>query len=295
MKRLLLIDSNSLIHRAYHALPALTGPGGEPTGALYGFTSMLLKALREMKPDYVAACLDLPGPTFRHETFAAYKATRPKTPEELANQIEKSKEILTAFGIPALSAPSYEADDIIGTAANAVENEKDLEVIILSGDLDILQLASDRVKIYTMRKGISDTVIYDKYAVKARYGFEPELLPDYKALRGDPSDNIPGVPGIGEKTASALVAKFGSLERVYKETEKHDDGKNHLLTESVRQKLISHQKTAFLSKELATIRKSAPIEISLASFSFAGISRAKLAPLFQTLGFKTLVERIDKI
>lgn len=293
MKKLLLIDANSLLHRAYHALPPLTGPKGEPTGALYGSTSILLRALREIKPDYIAACFDLPGPTFRHEAFETYKATRPETPKELAFQIEKSKEILTAFGIPVLSAPSYEADDLIGAATNAVKNETKLEVIVLSGDLDMLQLASDRTKIYTMRKGISDTVIYDGEAVKARYGFEPELLPDYKALRGDPSDNIPGVPGIGEKTASALVAKFGTLERIYEEAEKQGIEKNHLLTESVRQKLLAGKQNAFLSKDLATIRKSAPIKISLANFEFAGISKAKPAALFQALGFKTLMERLE--
>src|SRR3989338_7683348 len=204
MKRLILIDSHAIIHRAYHALPPFTSPKGEPTGAVYGFTSILLRILRELKPDFIAAAFDLPGPTFRHIAYERYKAQRPETPSDLSSQFEKVREILEAFGILIFEKQGYEADDIIGTIAEKVKKNKDIETIIVTGDLDALQLVRPKLKVYSMKKGISDTIIYDEKAVKERYGLKPEELIDFKGLRGDPSDNIAGVKGIGEKTAASL-------------------------------------------------------------------------------------------
>src|SRR3990167_8886145 len=216
MKKLILLDTHAIIHRAYHALPPLTSPAGEPVGAVYGFTSILLRILRELKPDFIAAAFDLPGPTFRHVAYERYKAQRPETPSDLSSQFSKVKEVLAAFSIPVLEKEGYEADDIIGTMAKKLEKKKDLEIIVVTGDMDTLQLIRPGLKVYAMKKGITDTVIYDAKAVKERYGFEPKLLIDFKGLKGDASDNIPGVKGIGEKTAAELIKNFGSIEKIYK-------------------------------------------------------------------------------
>jgi DNA polymerase-1 len=293
MKRFLLIDANSLIHRAYHALPPLTSPSGEPTGAVYGFSAMLLKALRELKPDYAAAAFDLKGPTFRHETYKEYKATRPPTPENLAIQLEKSKEVLKALKIPVLGVTGFEADDIIGTLTNALKDQPDLEIFILSGDLDTLQLATDRAKILIPKNGIKNAASYDRQAVIARYGFPPELLVDYKALRGDPSDNIPGVKGIGEKTAALLVAKFGSIENIYRALE--EGRQDPPLNAAVRKKLLQGKNQAFLSKAIAAINTNCPININLESYQFEKGYRPELEKLFEALGFKTLLPRLKEI
>jgi DNA polymerase-1 len=300
MKRFLIIDANSLIHRAYHALPPLTSSKGEPTGAVYGFTSMALKALKDLRPDYAAAAFDLPGPTFRHKEFKEYKAARPPTPEDLAPQLEKSKEVLRALGIATIGMPGFEADDIIGTLTAAVKNNPELEVIILSGDLDTLQLASDRVKIAIPKKGISDITSYDRQAVEERYGFGPEFLIDYKALRGDTSDNIPGVPGIGEKTAVALIAQFGTIENLYRELEKSSaatqgDEKRMVLAPNIRKKLIAGKDKAFLSKALAAINTSVPINTSLVAYAFTGPDKSRAEKLFSELGFKTLIPRLKDV
>src|SRR3989344_4221223 len=224
MKTLLLIDSHALIHRAYHALPPFTSPKGEPTGALYGFSSMMLRALNDFNPDYVAAAFDLPGKTFRHEAYEEYKAQRPATEDALISQLQKLPELAEAFGIYCLSSPGFEADDVLGAIVERVKGlgsrVKDLKIIIMSGDMDILQLVEgDRVIVYTMKKGVNDTVTYDEKKVLERYGFGPELIPDFKGLKGDPSDNIVGVRGIGEKTATDLIKKFGSLKNLYKSIE----------------------------------------------------------------------------
>lgn len=293
MKKFLLIDANSLIHRAFHALPPLTSPSGEPTGAVYGFSTMVLKALRDLKPDYVAAAFDLKGPTFRHAAYQAYKATRPPTPENLALQIERAKDVLRALGIGVVGIPGFEADDVIGTLARAASARPDLEIIILSGDRDTLQLATDRVKIAMPKKGISDMTDYDRRAVEARYGFPPERLSDFKALCGDPSDNIPGVEGIGEKTAAALIAKFGTIENLYRELE--SGAAEPPLTDAVRKKLSAGKDRAFLSKSLAVITGAAPVETDPEAYAFAGASKADAEKLFTELGFKTLIPRLEGV
>src|SRR3989338_3786991 len=211
MKKLILIDANALVHRAFHALPPLTSPQGMIVNAVYGFTLVLLKTIKDFKPDYMAAAFDLAGPTFRHEEFEEYKAHRQKAPDELYAQIPLIQEVLKAFGIEIFTKEGYEADDLIGSLAEkAKKNQQNggLQTVILTGDLDTLQLVEDdKVVVFTLRKGVSDTVTYNEKSVLERYGLEPYQVVDFKGLKGDPSDNIPGVPGIGEKTAMALLQK----------------------------------------------------------------------------------------
>jgi len=192
MKRLVLIDANALIHRGFHAIPPLTTKKGELVNAVYGFTSILLRVLKELKPDYIVTAFDLPKPTFRHLEYKEYKATRPKTPDGLCQQFPKVKKVVQAFDIPIFEKEGFEADDVIGTITK--KTGKDIEDIVVTGDLDTLQLVDANTKVYTLKRGMTDTVIYDEKAVWERYGLKPEQLLDFKGLRGDPSDNIPGVP-----------------------------------------------------------------------------------------------------
>ena len=231
-KRLIIIDSNSIIHRAFHALPLLTTKNGELVNAVYGFLLVFFKAIREFQPDYIAACFDFPGPTFRHKKYKEYKAKRPPTPKELYQQIPKIKEILEAFNIPIFEKEGFEADDIIGTLA-AFSTKKviasPIEIIILSGDTDILQLVNPQTKVYVLKRGVKDIVLFDENLVKEKFqGLNPKQILDFKALRGDPSDNIPGVTGIGEKTAIKLLLEFGSLENLYKEIKEDSEKAKNL-------------------------------------------------------------------
>ena len=213
-KRIVLLDTHAIIHRAYHALPEFTGPTGAPTGALYGLVSMLLKIITDLKPDYIAACYDLPKPTIRHEAYADYKGTRVKTDDALVAQIKESRKVFDAFAIPTYEREGFEADDLLGTIAEEIKSTTD--VIIASGDMDTLKLVDDeRVRVYTLKRGINDTILYDEKQVLARFGFLPRSFPTGKGLRGDPSDNIKGVKGIGEKTATELITNFGTIEKMY--------------------------------------------------------------------------------
>lgn len=291
MKTFLIIDAHALIHRAYHALPPLTSPDGRLVNAAYGFTSVLIRVLREFKPDYVAAAFDLAGPTFRHEAYELYKATRVKVENELIAQIPLVRAILTAFSIPILEHPDFEADDIIGTIVEDLKNEKNISVVIVTGDLDALQLVEGkRVVVYTLRRGIADTVIYDEARVRDRYGgLTPGQLADFKGLKGDPSDNIPGVPGVGEKTAGELLQKYPNLETLYESFES-DEG----VKAGVKARLRENKDQAFLSRELATIRRDAPIAFSLESVRYLFELKPELAALFEKVGFKSLLARLGK-
>jgi len=292
---LVLLDAHAILHRAFHALPSFTSPQGEPTGALYGFTAVLLKIIRELKPDYLAACYDLPEPTFRHIAYEKYKIQRPKMADELVPQIEKSREILSVFKIPIFEHPGFEADDILGAIVDQLKNEQDLQIIIASGDLDTLQLVkNDEVLVYTLRKGVQDVLLYNEAAVKERFGFGPKLLPDFKGLRGDPSDNIIGVPGIGDKTAKVLVQRFGSIENIYKAL-KQD--KLAFEKAGIKPRIIKiledHKEDALFSKTLAEIRRDAPIAFSLENAAWRGkFDASKAKDIFQRLGFKTLIDRL---
>ncbi|MCA9363636.1 hypothetical protein KC727_00210 [Candidatus Kaiserbacteria bacterium] len=297
-RTLVLLDAHAILHRAYHALPDFTSPSGEPTGALYGVVAMLLKILEELKPDYLAACYDLPEPTYRHEVYKEYKAGRAKTEDALVEQIGRSRDIFTAFGIPIFEHPGFEADDILGTIVAETRKEKDLKVVIASGDMDTLQLVEGtRVSVYTLRKGIKDTVLYDEKAVEKRFGFGPTLVPDYKGLRGDPSDNIPGVRGIGEKTAIELITGFGDLDAIYAKLKKTPTAfeKKGIRTR-VLTLLTEQEEDAQFSKMLATIRTDAPIQFSLPTQTWREkLSTETVLTLFDELGFRTLAARVQML
>jgi len=214
--RLIIIDGNALIHRSFHALPpTLRTKNGVLVNAVYGFTSFLLKALNEFKPEFVVLTLDKAGPTFRHKKYQEYKATRVKAAAELYEQIPLVKRVAKAFTIPIFEKSGYEADDLIGTICQKTKNRKTLEKIIITGDMDALQLVNKKTKVYTMSRGLAASILYDETKVKERYNLSPQQIIDYKALRGDPSDNIPGVKGVGEKMATELLVKFQNLDNIY--------------------------------------------------------------------------------
>lgn len=294
-KRLIIIDSNSIIHRAYHALPPLSTKKGEIINAVYGFVLVFLKLIREFQPDYIVAAFDLPGPTFRHEKFKEYKAKRPPTPEGICQQLPKVREILKVFSVPIFEKEGFEADDIIGTISHSVSKEKELkeiETIILSGDLDSLQMVNPQTKVYVLRKGVKDIVLYDENLVKEKYqGLTPKQIVDFKALKGDPSDNILGVPGIGEKTAIELLLKFGDLGNLYKEIEENSE-KARILRPSLKEILIKYKDQAFLSKELAQIERSVPIDFDLKKCQWKKYNKRKVIQIFENLEFKTLIGRL---
>lgn len=291
---LIVIDANSLIHRAYHALPSLTTKAGELVNAVYGFFSIFLKALRELNPDFVATAFDLAVPTFRHQIFSDYKAKRKKAPEDFYRQIPRIKGILDAFGIKIFEKEGFEADDIIGTIALLAETKSpDLEIIILSSDTDVLQLVDAKTKALILKKGISQTILYDEKGVQEKYqGLTPRQLIDFKALRGDPSDNIPGVFGIGEKTATELINRFKSLENLYSGLDQEETSKS--LKESLLNKLVNQKEKAFLSKRLAEICRDIDLNFDLESCSWKNYDRDGVAKIFKDLGFFSLLARLPE-
>jgi len=294
-KRLVLLDTHAILHRAYHALPDFSSKTGEPTGALFGLVTMLLKIISELQPDFIVATYDVPKPTFRKIAYDDYKGKRGKTDDALVAQIIRSKDVFEAFSIPVYEKEGFEADDIIGSIV-AECRDSDLEVVIASGDMDTLQLVDGRrVQVYTLRKGIKDTILYDEKAVKKRFGFGPKLLPDYKALRGDPSDNIPGVKGIGEKTATTLVCAYGTFEKLYRALEKDKAQflKKTGVTERIANLLLDEKEEAEFSKMLALIRRDAEVQFSVPSVRWDdAIDMNKAEHLFGDLDFRTLSERL---
>lgn len=306
MKKLILIDGHALVHRAFHALPqTLASPTGVLTNAVYGFTAVLIKVIKDIKPDYIVATFDLAGPTFRHEEFADYKAHREKAPEGLHEQVPRVKEVLAAFGIPIFEKAGFEADDVIGSVCEKTRNVDGLQTIIATGDLDTLQLVQDdKVVVLTLRKGVTDTVLYNENEVRKRYGLEPEQLVDYKGLKGDPSDNIPGVSGIGEKTASALIQTFGTLDNLYERISnfkfpisKKDKVKiKPPLSEKLIQKLIENKDMAFFSKKLSIIIKDVDIDFKLEDAEWRKTMKKEgIYRVFKSMGFYSLLKRISEI
>ncbi|MDO8524179.1 MAG: DNA polymerase [bacterium] len=294
-KKLLVIDGNAIVHRAYHALPPMQTKKGEIVNAVYGFCLMFLKALNEIKPDFVVACFDVKGPTFRHEQFKEYKAKRAKAPDELYAQIDVVKDVLRAFSVPIFGEQGYEADDLIATVCYLMQKKQispKPEIVILSGDMDNLQLVSATVKVYTMRKGLKDVVLYGIKEVKERYdGLLPSQVVDYKALRGDPSDNIPGITGIGEKTAIQILKDFGSLENLYKEVEKNSEKSKTLLKTNLLQKIIDYKDQALISQKLAQMDNKAPINFNLKEIEFKGFNKEKAQKVLEDLEFFTLIDK----
>ena len=294
-KKLVLLDAHAILHRAYHALPDFTSDKGEPTGALYGVSAMLLKIIDDLKPDYLVACYDLPEPTYRHEVYEDYKAGRAKTDDDLITQINRSRDIFEVFNIPIYEKAGFEADDVLGTIAHQVRNKKDIDVIIASGDMDTLQLVDNKkVRVYTQKKGIKEIVIYDEDGVNERFGFGPKLLTDYKGLRGDPSDNIPGIAGIGEKTATILIQNFGTIEEMYKVLKKD---KSKFEKAGIKPRIVGlleeNEEEALFSKMLATIRLDVPIDFKIPEKNWReALEIEGILELYQELGFRTLSQRI---
>lgn len=297
-KTLVLLDAHAILHRAYHALPDFASPTGEPTGALYGVVAMLLKIIEDFKPDYIVSCFDLPEPTYRHDAFADYKGKRTKTDDALVAQINRSRDIFAVFGIPIYEHVGFEADDMLGTIAYQTRDIPDLKVVIASGDMDTLQCVDKkRVQVYTLKKGIKDTILYDEETVKERFGFPPKLVPDYKGLRGDTSDNIPGIVGIGEKTATDLIVNFGGIDDIYKKLKKDE---SQFLAVGIKPRIINllkeGEEEAQFSKMLATIRTDAPIEFRAESTHWQERADTDaILNLFSELGFRTLGARIKTL
>jgi len=290
-----IFDGNALLHRAFHALPPLTTKSGMLVNAVYGFVTIFIKVLKEIKPEYAAVTFDRREPTFRHETFKEYKAQRVKQPQELYDQIPLIKEIIAAFRVPIFELAGFEADDVIGTLAEKVGHQTpSVETMIVTGDLDTLQLVSEHTKVYTLKRGLGDTIIYDQAAVEARYGLEPDQLIDFKALRGDPSDNIPGVRGIGEKTALELIKTFGSIEAMYI-ARKHHDARFKNFSAKILELVDTSKAEAELSKKLVTIVRDVKIDFNLADCQLRDFDISKLVDIFQKLEFKSLLARIPEL
>ena len=296
-KKVVILDSHAIIHRAYHALPDFVSAHGEPTGALYGLCTMLFGIIKEFRPDYIFAAFDLPKPTYRHTVYADYKSGRKAIDENLITQIKRSREVFQSFNIPVLEKEGFEADDVIGALAKKLSEEKDLEIIIASGDMDTLQLVDgEKVKVYTLKKGIKDTIIYDEKTVIDRYGFAPYQIPDYKGLRGDTSDNIIGVKGIGEKTATDLIQKYKTIEGLYKVLEKGDQ---KLLDDGFKSRIIGllreHEEEARFSKMLATIQVDIPVDFDLTQSWKDGVSIKRVQNLFAQLDFRSLQNKLSDV
>ncbi len=294
-KTLVLLDAHAIIHRAYHALPEFMSSKGEPTGALYGVSTMLMKIIEDLKPDYIVACYDLPGKTFRHEAYDAYKAGRAKTDDALIIQLKNSRQIFEAFNVPIYDAVGFEADDILGTIVEKYKKDKNLNIIIASGDMDTMQLVDDKkVQVYTLKKGINDTILYDEEKVMERFGFGPKFLPDYKGLRGDPSDNIIGIKGIGEKTATSLITRFGTIEEIYKNLKKNEDEFKKIgVSPRMVELLKNNEEEALFSKTLATIRADAPIDFQLPEKTFwENADLKKIEQVFVLFEFRSLFSRL---
>jgi len=285
MKKLVLIDGNALIHRAYHALPPLKTKKGQLVNAVYGFVSILFKVIKELKPDYLATTFDLAEPTFRDLEYKEYKAKRVKPPQELYDQIPLIKEIVRALEIPIYEKKGFEADDVIGTIVQKTKDKK-IKSIIITGDLDTLQLVDKQTEVHTPPKGIKDMIIYDSAMVKKRYGLTPRQIADFKGLRGDPSDNIPGVAGIGQKTAVDLIKKFGSLKKLYRNLPQSD------LSPKLEAKLLEYKKQAFFSQYLVTIKRDVPIDFNLKECHWGKFNRSKVIKLLKKLEFNSLIKRL---
>ncbi|MCK9393698.1 MAG: 5'-3' exonuclease H3TH domain-containing protein [Candidatus Paceibacterota bacterium] len=290
-KYFVIIDGNSIIHRAFHALPPLKRSDGQIVNAVYGFLLVLFKILKEFEPKYLVACFDRPEPNFRKKEFEEYKAKRVKAPQELYDQIPLIKDVLAAFNVPIFEMAGYEGDDIIGTLSRlSVKEDKEIRNIVVSGDNDVFQLVNDNTSVYFLKKGVKDTTLCNKKEVAEKFGgLTPRQVIDYKALRGDASDNIPGVLGIGEKTAIDLILRFGSVDNVFKEVEKD----NPEIKKNVKDKLIKGKDNAYLSLRLSEIIINAPLEIKkIESCEWKNYDKEKVVESLISFGFRSLISKI---
>lgn len=288
MQKLVVIDTYALVHRAYHALPPLVSPEGILVNGVYGFMLFFLKMLNDLQPGYIIAAFDMAAPTFRHKEYKEYKARRIKMPDNFYEQIQIVKNLLEVFNIPILEKEGYEADDIIGSITEKLKDKK-IQIFIVTGDLDTLQLINDKVFVYTLRRGIQDSIIYDKEKVFERFQLEPEQLIDWKALKGDPSDNVPGVPSVGEKTASGLIKEFKTLDNLYKNIKQESKIK---VSPRILEKLKNFEDQAYFSRHLVIIQKDLKLKFNLEEAKFDSPSKDKIVSLLNKLGFQSLISRI---
>ena len=290
-KQILIIDSNALVYRSYYGLPKLKNKKGEIINAIYGFYLILFRVLKELNPDFVVATFDLPDITFRHKEYEEYKSNRIKAPEELYEQIPKIKQLLKIFEIPIFEKKGFEADDIIGTISELIikKEKREIENVILSGDTDVFQLVNSQTKIYFLKNGNKNkNFLYDKDAVKEKFqGLLPNQLIDFKALKGDASDNIPGVSGIGEKTAFKLIKEFGDLKNIYLNLDKID--------KPVQKRLKEDRDKALFSKKLVEIKKNVPINFELEKCRWKEYNREKIISSLKEIGLIKLIEKLPKL
>jgi DNA polymerase I len=289
MERLMLLDGNGLIYRGYFALinTPLTTSKGELVNAVFGFCNIVLRGFQDIQPDYAVIAFDLSGPTFRHEQFAAYKATRQRMPDDLRDQFPKVREVVKALRIPVLELAGFEADDVIGTLTVEAE-ERGLDTTIVTGDLDMLQLVTDRTRLMTTRMGVQNTVIYDPQKILERYGLRPGQMIDFKALKGDSSDNIPGVPGVGEKTAAKLIGDYGSLDGLYEHVDEVNPAR-------LREPLLEAKDQVLLGRELMRIVRDLPVKLDLEAARLGDYDRETVIRLFREFEFRTLIERLPPL
>ena len=288
IKRLVVIDGHAILHRAYHALPPLTAPDGTVVNSVYGFASMLLRVIHDLKPEYLMVAFDHAKPTFRKKLFKEYQSQRPEMDKNLVSQIDLVKRMVDLMGISVYGLDGYEADDVIGTITQQAEKSKEknnLETVIVTGDRDILQLANEKVKVYMPVKGLSESKLYGMAEVEDKFGVKPSQMVDYKGLVGDPSDNYPGVAGIGPKTAVDLIKKFATVEAIYQNLDKIE-GK-------LKEKLLAGKENAFLSKQLATIVCDAPVEIDIAGAKLTNLDRPAVISFFEEMEFRSLIPRLS--
>lgn len=288
MKKLVIIDGNAIIHRAYHALPPLTNRQGEPTNAVYGFSSMLLRVIADLHPAYLVVTFDTPEPTFRNKLYKEYQATRPKAEDNLVSQFAKVHKLVNDLGVTSFALPGYEADDVIGTLSKQAKNH-DLETIIVTGDRDMLQLVDEKTKIYMPVKGLSESKMYGTEEVKEKYGLLSSQIADFKALTGDSADNYPGVTGIGPKTAAFLLQNFQTIDGIYTAIKKRPLPVK--LSDKVITALVDGYEQAMLCKKLATIVRNAGIKFDLEKAKWHA-DNGKIEKVLTDLGFKSLVKRV---
>lgn len=289
--RLVLLDGHAILFRAYHAMPAFTTPDGRPSGAVYGFTNLVLRILRELEPAWVVVCFDAPGPTFRDAQYPAYKAKRPEVPTDLIAQEPMVREVLDALAIPHLARSGFEADDLIGTLTRQAGEQAVPEVVIVTGDRDLLQLSRNGISIYLLRNGAKTIELLDVSAVTELIGLPPSQLLEWKALRGDPSDNIIGVPGVGDKTALNLIQTYGTLEKLFEALEA---GTLQRVAPRIGQTLLEYKERAFANRRLLTIEDHSPVKLDLAGAARSGYRRAATAALLTSFGFKSIVARLPE-
>jgi len=288
-ERLVILDSNSILHRAFHALPLLTTRKGEPVNAVYGFFLVLFKIIKEIQPDSIAACFDFPAPTFRHDRFKEYKAKRPPTPKDLVSQIPKIKEVLKSLSVSFFEREGFEADDLIATIAQKARDEVS-EIFILTGDFDTLQIVDEKTKIFFLGRKIKEPLIYNEKKVIEEFKVLSKQIPDYKALVGDQSDNIPGVSGIGPKTAVEILSHYKNLDDFYNKQKTE----NKLKVE-IKEKLVKNKEKIFLSRELVKLKDNVPIDFDLTKCRFGNFSQTEFEEVLKKFEFYSLLKRVPEI